>query len=102
MKRKLPYRCLWQAELLNRKVRKDAVPIDISLFKKIKGSIGLLGYRRIIKEGQEHIRIYRKDTYGTTYMIVNLEQSSVETRTETWTGFTGVCSEFGLIPYRRA
>jgi hypothetical protein len=102
MKKKLPYKCFWQAELLNRKVRKDAVPIDVSLFKRIKGSIGLLGYRRIIKEGQEHLRIYRKDTYGTTFIFINLEESSVEAKTETWTGLTGICSEFDLIPYRRA
>lgn len=101
MKKKLPYRCLWQAELLNRKTRKDAIPIDISLFKKIKSNVGLLGYRRIRREGEEDIRVYRRDTYGTTYIFINLEQSSVEARTETWTGLTGICSEFDLIPYRR-
>jgi len=100
MKKKLPYRLLWQALLLNRKTRKEAIPIDISLFKTIKSNIGLHGYRRVRKEDREDVRAYRKDTYGTTILYVNLKDSSIEGITETWSGLMGICSEFGLRAYR--
>ncbi len=100
MEKKFPYRCKWQAELLNRKTRKDAVPIDISDFKQIRGNIGLHGYRRIQRPSNDDIRIYRKDTYGTIYVFLNMGQSLIEARAETWSGLMGLCSEFDLIPYR--
>jgi hypothetical protein len=101
MKKKLPYKRFWQAQLLNRKIRKGAIPIDVSLFKKVKSSIGLLGYRRIITEGRGGLKVYRRDTYGTTMIFINLEQSAVEVKAETWAGLMGACDDFGLIPYRR-
>jgi len=101
MKKRLPYKCLWQAELLNRKIRRDAIPISISSFKKIKTSVGLLGYRRIRKAGSENLRVYRKDAYGTALVFINLDESSVTGKTETWSGLMGMCDELGLVPYRR-
>ena len=91
---------MWQAELLNRKTRKDAVPIDVGVFKEIRGNIGLHGYRRIRRPSDEGLRIYKKDTYGIIYVFVNLEQSSIEARAETWSGLMGLCSEFDLVSYR--
>ena len=102
MNKKLPYMRLWQAELLNRKIRKDAIPIDISSFRKVKGNIGLHGYRRIRTEGTEDVREYRKDTYGTTLMFINIQDSTIETKTETWVGLMAVCDEFDLSSYRHA
>lgn len=100
MKKKLPYRCLWQAQLLNRKTRKDAIPIDISLFKHIKNHVGLHGYRRIKAEDREDVRVYRKDTYGRTLVFINLQDSTIEGKTETWVGLMGLCGEFDLRLYR--
>ncbi len=100
MEKKLPYRLLWQALLLNRKTKRDAIPIDISLFKTIKSNIGLHGYRRVRREDRKDVRAYRKDTYGTTFLYVNLEESSIEAITETWSGLMSICGEFDLRPYR--
>lgn len=100
IKRKLAYRRLWQAKLLNRKIKKGAIPIDISIFKRIRGHIGLHGYRRIRKEDRENVRAYRKDSYGITFMFINLEESTIEGKTETWGGLMGVCSDFNLRSYR--
>ena len=102
MEKKFPYRCLWQAELLSRKTSRNAVSIDISHFKEVRGTIGLHGYRRIYRPTGEAVRMYRKDTYGTTFVFINLQDSSIEARTETWTGLMGLCSEFDLKPYRTA
>lgn len=85
---------------MNRKIRRDAIPIDISVFKMIKGNIGLHGYRRIRKEDRDDVRAYRKDTYGITLIFINLKKSTIEGKAETWSGLMGVCSEFGLRPYR--
>jgi len=100
IKRRFPYRRLWQARLLNRRLRRDAIPIDISLFKHIKGTIGLHGYRRIRKEDKDDVRAYRKDSFGRTLMFINLQDSTIEGKTETWSGLMGLCSEFGLRSYR--
>jgi len=100
MKKKLPYRLLWQALLLNRKTRRDAIPIDISLFKTIRSNIGLHGYRRVRKEDRKDVRAYRKDTYGITFLYVDLNKSSIECKTETWSGLMSICGEFDLRPYR--
>ena len=100
MKRKFPYRRLWQAVLLNRRIRKGAIPIEISMFKKIKNTIGLHGYRRVRKQDREDVRAYRKDSYGTTFIFVDLQERSIEGKTETWGGLMGVCSDFGLRSYR--
>jgi len=86
--------------LLSRRVRKGAIPIDVSVFKKIKSTVGLHGYRRVRKQDKENVRAYRKDSYGTTFLFVNLEQSSVEGKTQTWSGLMAICSEFGLRSYR--
>jgi len=101
VKKRFPYRRLWQAVLLNRKIRKGAIPIDVSLFRKIKGNIGLHGYRRIRKEDREGVRAYRKDSYGITFVFINLEKRTIEGKTETWGGLMGVCSDFDLRSYRR-
>ena len=100
MKRKFQHRCLWQARLLNRRLRRDAIPIDISLFKHIKGTIGLHGYRRIRKQDRENVRAYRKDSFGRTLMFIDIEESTIEGKTQTWSGLMGLCSEFGLRSYR--
>jgi hypothetical protein len=102
MKKIFPYKCLWQASLLTRKVGKDAVPIDISKFKAIKGNIGLHGYRRVRRESKSDVRAYRKDTYGITFVFINFQDHAIEARTETWAGLMALCSEFDLIPYRTA
>jgi len=100
IKRKFQHRRLWQAKLLNRRISKGVIPIEISQFKKIKGTIGLHGYRRIRKQDREDVRAYRKDSYGATLMFINLQDRSIEARTEAWGGLMGVCSDFNLIPYR--
>jgi hypothetical protein len=100
IKRKFPYRRLWQARLLNRKIGRDAIPIDISIFKRIRGHIGLHGYRRVRKQDREDVRAYRKDSHGITFMFINLEKSTIEAKTETWSGLMGVCSDFNLRSYR--
>ncbi|MHC4659995.1 MAG: hypothetical protein ACYS83_12610 [Planctomycetota bacterium] len=125
MKKKFAYRRLWQSRLLNRKLKRDVIPIDISLFKKIKGHIGLHGYRRARKEDRENVRAkkikghiglhgyrrarkedrenvraYRKDSYGTTLVFIDLVESTIEGKTETWGGLMGMCSDFGLRSYR--
>ncbi|MHC4185629.1 MAG: hypothetical protein ACYSUC_05780 [Planctomycetota bacterium] len=100
MQRKFPYRLLWQARLLNRKTRRDAIPIDMSLFRKIKGNIGLHGYRRERKEDSDNVRAYRKDAYGRTLMFIDLERRTIEGKTETWGGLMSVCSDFGLRTHR--
>lgn len=86
---------------MSRKVRKGAIPIDMSLFRRIKGNIRLHGYRRARKEDRENVRAYRKDSHGTVLMFINLEKSAVEARTETWGGLMSVCSDFGLSSYKR-
>jgi len=100
MKKRFPFRCQWQALLLNRKVPKEVVPIDISQFKEVKGNIGLHGYRRTRAIDRENVRAYRKDTYGTTLIYISTQDRSIEARTETWTGLMAFCSEFELKPYR--
>ena len=100
MKKRFPFRCQWQALLLNRKIPKDIVPIDISMFREIKGNVGLHGYRRTRAIDRENTRAYRKDTYGITIIYINTQDSSIEARTETWTGLMALCSEFELKPYR--
>ena len=100
MKRKFQHRCLWQARLLNRRLRRDAIPIDISLFKHIKGTIGLHGYRRIRKEDKDDVRAYRKDSFGRTLMFIDLEESTIEGKTQTWSALMGLCGEFDLRSYR--
>lgn len=100
IKRKVPYRRVWQAVLLNRKIRRSAIPIDISLFKKVKGTIGLHGYRRVRKDDEDDIRAYRKDSYGMTLMFVNVEERTIEGKTESWSALMSICSEFGLRAYR--
>ena len=100
MKRKFQHRRLWQARLLNRRLRRDAIPIDISLFKHIKGTIGLHGYRRIRREDKDDVRAYRKDSFGRTLMFIDLEESTIEGKTETWSGLMGLCGEFNLRSYR--
>ena len=100
MKKKFAYQRTWQCRLLNRKLRRDAIPIEISLFKKIKGTIGLHGYRRIRKEDRENVRAYRKDSYGTTFVFINLLERTIEGRTESWGGLMGMCSDFDLRSYR--
>lgn len=87
---------------MNRKAKRGAIPIDVSVFKRIKGNIGLHGYRRIRKEDRDGVRAYRKDSYGITFVFINIEESSIEGKTETWGGLMGVCSEFGLRAYRGA
>lgn len=100
IKRRFPYRRLWQARLLNRRIKKGTIPIEISQFRKIKGTIGLHGYRRVRKEDRENVRAYRKDSYGITFMYINLQDSSIEAKTEAWGGLMGVCSDFNLRSYR--
>jgi len=100
VQKKYQYRRLWQSRLLNRKLRRDAIPIDISTFRHIKGNIGLHGYRRVRKQDSSNVRAYRKDTYGTTFMFLNLEQSTIEAKTETWGGLMSICSDFDLRSYR--
>ncbi len=100
MKRKFQHRRLWQARLLNRRLRRDAIPIDISSFKHIKGTIGLHGYRRIRKEDKDDVRAYRKDSFGRTLMFINLQDSTIEGKAQTWSGLMAVCSEFNLRSYR--
>jgi len=101
VKKKFPYQRLWQTRLLNRRVGQDVIPIDISVFKKIRGTIGLHGYLRIRKEDKANVRAYRKDSYGTTLIYINVEEKTIEGKTETWGGLMCVCDDFGLIPYRR-
>jgi hypothetical protein len=100
MKKKFPYKCLWQALLLNRKIKKRAIPIDISKFKEIRGNIGLHGYQRMRSADKENVRAYRNDSYGTTLVFVNLEDSAIEVKTETWSGLMAICSEFDLKAYK--
>lgn len=100
MKRRFQYRRLWQARLLNRKLRRDAIPIDVSSFKRIKANIGLHGYRRIRKEDKEDVRAYRKASYGITLVFINIERSTIEAKTQTWGGLMGLCSDFNLRSYR--
>lgn len=102
MKKKLSYRRLWQALLLNRKIRKGAIPIDVSLFKRIKANVGLHGYRRIRKRDSNGVRAYQKDSYGTTLVFIDPEQSTIEAKTETWGGLMGLCGDFDLRSYRSA
>jgi hypothetical protein len=100
MKKKFAYRRIWQSKLLNKKLKRDVIPIDISQFKKIKGHIGLHGYRRARKEDRENVRAYRKDSYGTTFVFIDLVESTIEGKTESWGGLMGMCSDFGLRSYR--
>jgi hypothetical protein len=100
IKRKFPYKLFWQARLLNRRLGRRVIPIEISQFKKIKSTIGLHGYRRVRKEDREDVRAYRKDSYGITFMYINLQDSSIEAKTEAWGALMGVCSDFNLRPYR--
>ena len=98
--KKLPYRRVWQAKLLNRKLSKTAIPIDISQFRKIRGVIGLHGYRRVRYEDSPGIRAYRKDSYGMVFVYVNLNESLLEAKSESWGGLMGICSDFNLRTYR--
>jgi hypothetical protein len=100
MKRKFSYRCLWQAKLLSRKTSRKAIPIEISSFRRVKGTIGLHGYRRVRKEDREGVRAYRKDSYGVALIYIDIEQRSIEAKTEAWGGLMGVCSDLNLTPYR--
>ena len=100
MQKKFPYRRLWQARLLNKKLRRDAIPIDISVFKHVKGNIRAHGYRRARKRGSDNIRAYIKDTYGRVMIFINLKESTIESKTETWGGLMGICSDFDLRSYR--
>ena len=100
LRKKLPHKRLWQARLLSRKLRCDAIPIEVSQFRKIKGTIGLHGYRRVRNQDRDNVRAYIKDTYGTTFIFVDIEKSAVEGRTETWGGLMALCSDFGLRSYR--
>jgi len=102
MERKLPYRRLWQAKLLNRRLSRDVIPIEISQFRKIKGTIGLHGYRRIRERDREDVRAYKKASYGVTFIFINLQDRTIEGKTESWAALMGVCSDFNLIPYRTA
>ena len=85
---------------MNRKIRKNAIPIDISTFKEIRGNIGLHGYKRMRTADKDNVRAYRKDSYGTTLVFINLQERAIEARTETWTGLMGLCDEFDLKSYR--
>jgi hypothetical protein len=60
----------------------------------------LHGYRRVRKHDSEGVRAYRKDSYGATLIFINLEERSIEAKTEAWGGLMGVCSDFNLRPYR--
>jgi hypothetical protein len=98
--KKFIYRRFWQARLLNKKVGRDAIPIDISQFRKIRGMIGLHGYRRVRKEDRKNVRAYRKDSYGTVLVFIDLDGRTIEAKTEAWGGLMGVCSDFDLRSYR--
>jgi hypothetical protein len=100
LKKKLPYKRVWEARLLSRKMKRDSIPIEVSLFRKIKGTIGLHGYRRVRNQDRDNVRAYRKDTYGTTFIFIDIERSAVEGKTETWGGLMAVCSDFGLRSYK--
>ena len=100
IKKKLTYRRVWQARLLNRKTRRGAIPIDVSLFKKVKGTVGLHGYRRVRKDDADDVRAYRKDSYGMTLMFVDVEERTIEGKTESWSALMSICSEFNLRAYR--
>ncbi|MHC4474057.1 MAG: hypothetical protein ACYTEL_00330 [Planctomycetota bacterium] len=102
VEKKFPYRRLWQAEILTRKVARNAIPIHMSLFKRIRGNIGLHGYRRIRKQDEGEVRAYRKDAYGETLVFIDVEHRAIEAKTETWGGLMGLCSDFDLTPYRHA
>jgi hypothetical protein len=82
-------------------MRRDAIPIEISSFRKIKGTIGLHGYRRVRTADKDDVRAYRKDSYGTTLVLINLGERTIEGKTETWGGLMGMCGDFGLMSYRR-
>ncbi|MHC4625154.1 MAG: hypothetical protein ACYS4W_14770 [Planctomycetota bacterium] len=101
IKKKFPHKRTWQAVLLSRKVRRDAIPIQITAFKRIKGNIGLHGYRRVRSEDVEGVRMYRKDSHGTVLVYINLEESTIEAKTQTWGGLMSLCGDFSLISYRR-
>jgi len=100
VQKKYQFRRLWQSKLLTTKLRRDAIPIDISTFRHIKGNIGMHGYRRVRSKDRANVRAYRKDTYGTTMMFINLEQATIEAKTETWGGLMSICSDFDLRSYR--
>ncbi|MHC4446035.1 MAG: hypothetical protein ACYTA5_25860 [Planctomycetota bacterium] len=102
VKRRYPYRRLWQAEILTRKVARNAIPIHIGLFKRVQGNIGLHGYRRIRREDADNVRAYRKESYGVTLVFIDIEHRAIEAKTETWGGLMGLCSDFDLTPYRHA
>jgi len=85
---------------LNKKLRRDAIPIEISSFKRIKANIGLHSYRRIREQDGDNGRAYRKDTYGTSLMYIDLEESTIEGKTQTWGGLMNICSDFDLTSYR--
>jgi hypothetical protein len=100
VKKKFPHRRLWQAQLLGRRIKGDAIPINISLFRRVKGNIGLHGYRRVRKRDRDNVRAYRKDSYGTTLVFIDLKERTIEGRTETWGGLMAICSDFDLRSYR--
>jgi len=100
MDKKLAYRLLWEARLLNRRVGPDAIPIDISTFKRIRGNIGLGGWHRSRKDDFDNVRVYRKDSYGMMLVFIDLDEKRIECKTEAWGGLMCVCSDFGLRSYR--
>jgi len=100
MDKKLAYRLLWEARLLNRRVGPDVIPIDISTFKRIRGNIGLGGWHRSRKDDLGNVRVYRKDSYGMMLVFIDLDEKTIECKTEAWGGLMCVCSDFGLRSYR--
>jgi len=101
MDRKFEYGCTWQAMLLNRKRDKSKIPIDVSHFKSIKNHIGLHGYRRAKGQDAEGVRVYKKDVYGVVMVYINMEERTIECKSETWSGLMGICGEFDLSTYRK-
>jgi len=100
MEKKLAYRLLWEARLLNRKIRPDAIPIDISTFKHILGNIGIGGWHRSRKDDSGNVRAYRKDSYGMMLVFIDMDEKTIEGKTEAWGGLMFICSDFGLRSYR--
>lgn len=101
MDRKFEYGCTWQALLLNRKLDKSMIPIDVTKFKSIKNHIGLHGYRRAKGHDDANIRAYKKDLYGVVLVYINMEERTVECKSETWSGLMGICGEFDLSTYKK-
>jgi hypothetical protein len=100
MEKKFAYRLFWEARLLDRRTRPDAIPIDISTFKQIAGNIGIGGWHRSRKDDSENIRAYRKDSYGMMLVFIDFNEKTIEGKTEAWGGLMHICSDFGLRSYR--